>query len=84
MKAFLAKIHISASAKPRICKPHTVSYVGIINPVKSADWAVPIIIVIKHDGTLRICSDYKVTINQMAKVDIYPLPRIKDLLASLG
>ena len=56
---------------------------GIISPVEFADWAAPIVPVVKTDGTIRICGDYKVTINQAAKVDTYPLPRIEDL-ASLG
>ena len=43
--------------------------VGIIEPVQSTDWAVPIISFIKHGGTLYICGDDKVTINQLAKVD---------------
>lgn len=36
------------------------------------------------DGTVRICGDYKLTVNQAAKVDSYPLPKINDLFASLA
>ena len=57
---------------------------GIISPVEFADWAAPIVPMVKTNGTIRICGDYKVTINQAAKVDTYPLPRIEDFLASLG
>ena len=31
--------------------------------------------------TIRICGDYKVTINQAAKTDSYPLPKNEDLFA---
>ena len=39
---------------------------------------------VKSDGSIWICGDYKVTINQAAAVESYPLPKIDDLLASLG
>ena len=38
----------------------------------------------KGDGNVRICGDYKVTINKAAKIDKYPIPRIDDLFASLS
>ncbi len=48
-----------------------------------ADWAVPIVPVVKTDGSVRLCGDYKVTVNQIAKLDKYPIPRIDDLFSSL-
>ena len=93
-----AKIYVDPSAQPRFCKPRTVPYAlrakvdqelerleqaGVIEPIQFADWAAPIVPVMKRDGSVRICGDYKVTVNQAAKVDSYPLPRIDDLFASL-
>ena len=43
-----------------------------------------IVPIVKGDGLVRICGDYKVTVNISARVDSYPLPRIDDLLASLS
>ena len=57
---------------------------GIIEPVKFSDWAAPIVPVLKKDGGIRICGDYKLTVNWAAKVDTYPLPRIDDLFAALA
>ena len=45
---------------------------------------LPIVPVLKSDGTVRICGDYKVTVNKATKLDKYPIPRIDDLFASLS
>ena len=39
---------------------------------------------VKSDGSIRICGDYKVSVNREAKMDSFPLPKVEDLLASLG
>ena len=44
----------------------------------------PIVPIVKSDGTIRICGDYRVTINRAAKTDTYPLPKVEDLFASLS
>ena len=48
-------------------------------------WLARLIVpVTKRDGSVRICGDYKVTVNQAALPDSYPLPRIDDLFAALS
>ena len=39
---------------------------------------------VKSDGRVRLCGEYKVTVNQASKLDKYALPRIDYLLASLA
>ena len=34
--------------------------------------------------TCRMCGDYKCAVNQVSKLDNYPIPKTKDLLASLS
>ena len=51
--------------------------------MERSEWASPIVPVPKKDGTLRICGDYKVTLNGALQVDQYPLPRPSDLFTCL-
>ncbi|CAB4008898.1 Hypothetical predicted protein [Paramuricea clavata] len=48
------------------------------------DWASPIARVAKPDGSVRICGDYKATINQASKQDNYPISKKEDLLTTLS
>ena len=57
---------------------------GILRKVNHCDWAAPIVLVPKKDGTIRLCGDYKRTLNPALQVDQYPLPSIPELLASVA
>lgn len=57
---------------------------GVIEPVDCSDWASPLVPVTKADGTLRICADYKATLNPALLIDRYPLPKIEDVLVGLN
>ena len=38
----------------------------------------------KPDNSICNCGDYKTTVNQVSKLDNYPIPKVEDLLATLG
>ena len=38
----------------------------------------------KEDGNIRICGDYKMTVNPASECDTYPVPKTEDLLATLN
>ena len=57
---------------------------GIPHKVKFGDWATPIVPVAKSNGTVRICGDYKTTVNPQLQTEEYPLPRIDDIFAKLA
>ncbi|XP_061385257.1 uncharacterized protein K02A2.6-like [Danaus plexippus] len=56
---------------------------GILTPVERSDWATPIVPIVKKDGSIRICADYKITLNKVLEIDRYPLPKVEDLLVRL-
>ena len=58
---------------------------GIIESVQFTDWAAPIVPVLKTEGKfIRICGDFKMTVNSASRVDHYPIPKIEDLFAKLA
>ena len=99
MKSIRARIQLKEGSRPRFWKAHPIALArkpavdkalreleaeGVIKKVVTTEWAAPIVIPVKKDGSIRVCGDFKVTINPQLEVDEYPLPRIDDNCASLG
>lgn len=98
-KGYEAKIEVDPNATPRFCKAHTVPYAmrekvevelnrlvaeGTLKPVDYSDWAAPIEAVMKSDGkSVRICGDFRMTLNPVSKLNRYPIPKTEDILATL-
>ena len=96
---FTARLLVQEDARPKFCKARTVPYalkaaveeelhrlerMGVIEKIPTSEWATPVVAVPKKDGTVRLCGDYKVTINQALDVDQYPLPVPEALFATLS
>lgn len=54
---------------------------GVITPSNSP-WASPVVLVKKSDGSPRFCIDYR-RLNSITQKDVYPLPRIDDVIERL-
>lgn len=93
------QLSVREGAAPVYCRARPVPYAlrarvdaeldamlaaGVIEPVERSDWATPLVIVSKANGGIRICADYKVTLNRVLSVDRYPVPKIDDLFSNLS
>ena len=93
------KLYPDKDALPKLFKARSVPYAmkdkvgeelvrlkeaGVIEEVSNSVWATPIVPILKKDGSVRICGDYKITLNKVFKLDSYPIPRIDDLYANLA
>ncbi|XP_041969286.1 uncharacterized protein K02A2.6-like [Aricia agestis] len=57
---------------------------GTIVKIQNSEYGTPIVPVVKRNGDIRICGDYKVTVNPQLVREPYPLPRIEELYATLS
>ncbi|XP_026546854.1 uncharacterized protein K02A2.6-like, partial [Notechis scutatus] len=57
---------------------------GVLEPTDHARWETPIVTPVKPDGSVRICGDYKATLNRALQQSAYPIPVVQHLLHSLG
>ena len=99
VKDIKATLKFKEQPQPVFCKARQIPYalrpkveqeldelekMGIISKVETSEWATPIVPVLKKNGRVRVCGDFKLTINPQLAVDQYPLPRIEDVFASLA
>ena len=93
-----ATIHLTKGAVPKCMSARPLPYAmkakvdveldrlieeGILEPVEFSEWASPVVIVKKKDDSIRLCADFKVTLNQQIEPNIHPIPNPTDLLSSL-
>ncbi|XP_046383599.1 uncharacterized protein K02A2.6-like [Ischnura elegans] len=99
IKQFKANLVIRENAIPIFHRPYSVPFAlkgevrkqleemvtsGVLRPVRHSEWASPIVCVPKADGGVRICVDFKVTLNRVLVTDFYPLPKLDDVFGSLA
>ncbi|VDI15021.1 Hypothetical predicted protein [Mytilus galloprovincialis] len=99
IKGIKAKLSLKDNSSPKYIKARTVPFSlrakveaeldrlekeGTLNKVQHSEWATPVVPVLKKNGNVRICGDFKVTLNPMLNVDQYPLPKIDDIFANLN
>jgi len=78
LKGFKAKLTLKPDSKPQFCRPRQVPYAlrdavdqqlkcledsGVIESVPYSEWATSLVAVPKSDGGVRLCGNYKKTLN---------------------
>ena len=94
-----AKLYMKEDAIPKFHRPRPLPLalkakvekelerqvkLGILQKVDVSEWGTPIVPVVKPSGALRLCGDYKTTVNSQLQVNQYPLPRPEELFAALN
>ena len=94
----VANLDLKQDFRPKFCKARPVAYsekeeigleldrlesVGYYAKVNSSEWASPIVPVRKCDGGIRLCGDYKKTLNPSLDTKIYPLPVVEDCFVEM-
>ena len=57
---------------------------GELEPVDQSEWAAPIVVVKKKDGGIRICADFKTTVNSHLRMKTFPLPTPDEVFSTLA
>jgi hypothetical protein len=99
IKDFVAHVNLKENSTPIFHKARPVPYAlreavdkeikklvdsGIYVKVESSEWASPVVVVPKANSQVRICGDYKVSINQLVEDQPYPLPTAEDIFSKLA
>ena len=105
LNGYKARITLRQDAMPKFHRPRPVPYAlqnkvdeeldrlqqeGIIRQINRSEWASPIVIVRKADWSIRVCGDYKVSVNPYLETkcyletECYPMPNPQDLFSTLA
>lgn len=92
-------IHLKQGATPKFIKARPVPYAiknrvekeidrlvqeGVLRPVSFSEWATPVVPIVKKTGDIRLCGDYRSTVNQATESDTYPMPTANEVFATIA
>ncbi|XP_058449093.1 uncharacterized protein K02A2.6-like [Malaya genurostris] len=93
------KLELKENVRPIFCPKRPVAYamygavdrelerlqkLNIITSVEYSEWAAPIVVVRKANGSIRICGDYSTGLNAALQPNQYLLPLPDDFFAKLA
>lgn len=98
LKGVKIHLDLKKDAKPVFRKPHAIPFAfknqveselkrlekeGVIEKINTSDWGTPLVPTLKSNGQIRICGNYKVTVNPVLEDYRYTIPRIEDIFPAL-
>ena len=99
LKIATAKLYLKQKSTPHFMKARSVPLTfrekleveleqmvatSVIKPVYFSEWASLIILILKRNGQVRICGDFKQNVNPVLQIDKYPIPNIYDLYSKVS
>ena len=84
-------LKLKEGATSKYCKPWPIPYAlrkkveekldrlvrdKIFEKVESSDWVTPVVPILKSDLKMRLCGDYKITVNPILEINRLPIPII--------
>jgi len=57
---------------------------GIIKKVESSEWATPIVTVMKKNGQVRLCGDYRISVNPYLEQTAITTPEMEEIFSKLS
>ncbi|XP_003742221.1 uncharacterized protein K02A2.6-like [Galendromus occidentalis] len=98
-REYEARITLRKNSKPIFRKARPVAYsilpdvtkeierlgkAGVIERVETSLYAAPVVVVRKSNGSIRLCADYSIGLNEIIEDDNYPLPTAEDIFSGLS
>ena len=98
VKNYEAALDLKEDHRPKFCKARQVPFAlkealgkeldrmhkeGTLVKVDHSAYASPVVPIIKPDGSIRVCGDYKSTVNPNLDTKVYPLPVVEDCFAEM-
>ena len=94
-----AKLYLKEGAVPKFNRPRPTALamkpkiedelnrqekLAVLKKVDTAEWSAPVVPVVKPTGAIRLCGDYKVSVNPHLEVNKYPLPHPEEIFTTLN
>nr|XP_026499742.1 uncharacterized protein K02A2.6-like isoform X1 [Vanessa tameamea] len=92
-------IHTKPGTNPKFLKARPVPYAikarvekeidrlereGVLKPISFSEWATPVVPILKKSGEVRLCGDYRSTVNEATESDTYPMPTASEVFAIIA